>query len=228
MEGKMLRLVMIYVGTVIALHADTLAVPAVDEASPGPSFFPGFTQSFFFQAPAFDTTLGHLNSVTADWQTFVSAVEHTYIAQIGTPFTLTFSQTMVVTIDGKDSTPDIQSDSFVETVTTYSLEAEVGLPFDISGQTTIPIADYFTDSDSEFLFFSGAISLSGETLPNADGSESGAFLTDNFQTIDQQTLAGLVADISYDYTPVPEPRGYAVLLVLVLVACIAARFRASA
>jgi hypothetical protein len=204
-----------------SLRADTISVPVTGGGLFNESFFPEFVAQFNLDVPAFNHSLGTLDSLTVDWEAQLFELE-IYVAGVpeGSFTTLNYSQVASVTLGGGLSGETLEQIGSTS-VFSYPLPCfevcSVGFPFDFSG--TLIITDpselaLFLDSNGPF----GVIEPNFvDVMPGpVIGNSSTAFLTDQF-TVDNGSYFHPNATATYDYTPVPEARPtFVVLAVCVL------------
>jgi hypothetical protein len=192
----------------------------------------GLSISGLLDVTPFDLSLGHLNSTTIDWTFDVSSQEYYFTnapnPTFGIPYTLTWTATATVGPPepgiGLPFTP--QENVFSDTVThtgsgTFDslgyLNDTVGNPFTISGEAVFASPAYttlFTGGGLPYeIFLSTAFDLQEDSA-----SSDLSFLPLGFRDIGNVNGGPLdvQATVTFDYTPVPEPRGGIALLAVAL------------
>jgi hypothetical protein len=195
------------------LWADVITVPVTYLYQLSATYFPGFAVSDEFTAPAFDPTLGHLNSVTANWQVQMTLFEQFLVdADEGAVVPVDYSQTATVTFAGIESAPVSQSGS-VSNATSYTGLGNTYDPFNLAGQTAI---DFTNINDFGFYngvaYFGAGVIVNGIGEDPPDGPE--VIMTDTFVSnpgYEFYSTAFISATLSYDFTPIPEPQNYSIL-----------------
>ena len=190
----------------------------------------------------FDSSLGYLNSTTIDWTVDIGAQEYyTYYAPLGTivPYTLNWTATATVgppePAFGPPVGPQIGSSATATNTSSGSIVEyldyigqTIGNPFTLSAETVFAGADYsylFTTDVDGYYPYEIFQSTSVELQDTGSGG-LGFFPTGTFQGFDDGgTGVTVQATITYNYTPVPEPRSSIALLAIASLGIVGIRTR---
>lgn len=171
--------------------------------------FPEFRADAFLQAPGFDPSLGHLDSLTVNWEVNIVAVEHYQTAIFDdSQVPLTFSQIATAGLDDSSATETLFGSTLV--TATICHPCGVSLGFDLTGTLVIIDPDILAGAaKTNFipLFGFATVSAGPDT-----GDRNTAFLTDGFLVAGSEV--NFNAEATYSYTPVPEPRQTFILTLL--------------
>ena len=233
-----MKLLLVLLGCV-ALKGASITVPVSGTESPLYTYTPDFSFDNFYFAPAFDPTLGTLESVTANW----TANLDVWILIGGggdwqgnqVPFN--WAETATVMVTGNTSTPVTMNGSTTVTSINQQYPGEdpfsgpdippcgeecyAALSMNFSGQTNLNLNEFgiFYNNIEEFV---AGVVVNGDTLPNPDGSPE-QIITEPYYYGSTGYLD--ITTLTYNYVPTPEPKYLGLLAVLLITLAVLRRSR---